>query len=69
MLSKTVLTITLVILAFAVVHCAAGGGSVEPITVHKTEAGEISFSQTVAPILEEISQEYEGNLINQRSSD
>ena len=51
MLSKIVLTITLVALAFAVVNCAGGGGSVEPITVHKTEAGEISFSQTVAPIL------------------
>ncbi len=39
------------VLAFALSSCGAAGGSTEPIQVVESSAGEVSFSQTVAPIL------------------
>ena len=36
-----------------VVGCAAAGGGTDPITVQKTDQGEISFSGTVQPILQD----------------
>ena len=35
------------------VGCGAAGGSTEPIAVVETEAGEVSFAGTVAPILKD----------------
>jgi Planctomycete cytochrome C len=40
-----------VILGGFAIGCGAAGGSTEPIEVVKTEAGEVSFSKTVLPIL------------------
>lgn len=53
MLFKIAAATGLLVTAFTVLHCAAGGGSTEPITVVKTEGGEVSFSQTVQPILKD----------------
>ncbi len=49
---RTLLT-TLILMALAalIVACAAGGGSTDPIEVIKTDAGKVSFKQTVHPIL------------------
>ena len=33
--------------------CAAGGGSTDPITVVKTDEGEVSFAGTIHPILKD----------------
>jgi hypothetical protein len=38
-------------LGLAVALGACGGGSTDPITVAKTEAGQISFKETIHPIL------------------
>ncbi len=43
----------LILLSFILVSCGAAGGSTDPIEVIKSSAGEVSFSQTVAPILED----------------
>ncbi|MCP4678573.1 MAG: hypothetical protein GY854_24290 [Deltaproteobacteria bacterium] len=40
-------------LSFMLVNCGAAGGSTDPIKVVKSSAGEVSFSQTVAPILKD----------------
>jgi mono/diheme cytochrome c family protein len=51
-MKRSKLTWSVVFAGFALIAaCAAGGGSTDPIEAVKTAAGEMSFSQTVQPIL------------------
>ena len=45
------LTLALAAALCLVLGCAAAGGGTEPITVQKTDEGEVSFTGTVRPIL------------------
>lgn len=53
MTNKITLLLAVLIMGALVVQCAAAGGSTDPIEVIKTESGEVSFSQTVLPILKD----------------
>ena len=42
-----------VVLVFAIAGCGAAGGGTDPIEITKTKSGEVSFSQTIQPILKD----------------
>jgi mono/diheme cytochrome c family protein len=53
MVKKAIVSAIALASVCALISCAAGGGSTDPVEVKKTSEGEVSFSQTVLPILKD----------------
>ena len=50
---KALAGISILAIAGLLVGCGGGGGSTDPITVVKTDEGEVSFAGTIHPILKD----------------